>query len=91
MTSLSFCLFLISFFLGLQNSFFPNLTYNTQHILVVVHTYKLLLGEVMLKLFSLIRSDNPRSLENKALESNMGKAFHASFTSAREPDGYILI
>lgn len=45
----------------------------------------------MLKLFSLIRSDNPRSLENKALESDMGKAFYASFTSAGEPDGYVLI
>lgn len=44
----------------------------------------------MLKLFSLIGLLNPRSLENKALESDMGKAFHANYTSAREPYGYVL-
>lgn len=42
----------------------------------------------MLKLCSLIGLHNPKGLENTALESDVGKAFHANYTSAREPYGY---
>lgn len=45
----------------------------------------------MLKLFSLTGLHSPRRLENIALESDLGKAFHANYTSVREPYGYVLI
>lgn len=55
------------------------------------YIYETLGGRVRLKLFSLIGSHNPRSLEDTALESGMGKTFHASYTSAKKPYGYVLI
>lgn len=45
----------------------------------------------MLKLFSLTGLHSPRSLENTALESDVGKTFHANYTSVRKPYGYVLI
>lgn len=42
----------------------------------------------MLTSFSLIGLHNPRSLANTALESDVGKASHANYTSVWEPYGY---